>query len=112
MSQIDQDTATGADGDVSQDRHEDRHQEHNQNAIESQTVDSIEFADDALVPAESTASDTAGNPPFDAEPIATGDVRVDAAVARLAESNTQDDDAAIAVLSDVHDRLHSVLVTP
>lgn len=108
MSQIDQDTATGADGDVGQDRH----QEHNQNAIESQTVDSIEFADDALVPAESTASDTAGNPPFDAEPIATGDVRVDAAVARLAESNTQDDDAAIAVLSDVHDRLHSVLVTP
>ncbi|NBU30599.1 MAG: hypothetical protein EBS41_03705 [Actinobacteria bacterium] len=75
-------------------------------------MDNAELSDDALVPAESTASDTSGNPPFDAEPIATGDVRVDAAVARLAESNTQDDDAAIAVLSDVHDRLHSVLVTP
>ena len=108
MSQINQDTATGAEGDVSQDRH----QEHNQNHIESQPVDSAEFSDDALAPAESAASDNSNNPPFDAEPIATGDVRVDAAVARLAESNTQDDDAAIAVLSDVHDRLHSVLVTP
>ena len=112
MSQINQDTATGAEGDVSQDRHEDRNQEHNQNHIESQPVDSAEFSDDALVPAESAASDTSNNPLFDAEPIATGDARVDAAVARLAESNTQDDDAAIAVLSDVHDRLHSVLVTP
>ena len=46
------------------------------------------------------------------EPIETGDVRVDSAVARLAECSTDDDAAAITVLTDVHDRLHEVLLNP
>ena len=47
-----------------------------------------------------------------ADVVETRDVRVDAAVSRLAETSTEDDAAAIAVLVDVHDRLHSVLVNP
>mgnify|MGYP006269881083 CR=1 FL=1 len=42
----------------------------------------------------------------------TGDVRVDAAIARLTECATDDDPAAIAVLTDVYDRLHHVLLNP
>lgn len=42
----------------------------------------------------------------------TGDVRVDAAIARLSECSSDDDPAAIAVLTDVYDRLHHVLLNP
>lgn len=52
--------------------------------------------------------------PLTPEPVAveTGDVRVDAAVARLVEATGIEDSATIAVLTDVHDTLHHVLLNP